>query len=332
MTFRLRALGLHLLASGMVLTVILGGMYLCWYRWPGWYLADAAQVTLMLAGVDLVAGPMLTFVIASASKPRRTLARDIAVIAVVQLSALAYGTVSLWNGRPLYYAFSEDVLQVVQAYDIEPAELALARQRKVALMPHWYSLPRWIWAPLPANQQEQEDHQFRHHGRQRRDCDAPLLSAVGIGFTGASHAAPEDRRHQVFQRRRENGAQAPSASGRAGRRPGEFDGDPRTRAPRAGGVRSGVAASQGDHPRRLTSCPASARRRGGCGPTGRRCAEAQQRRKACPKIPPSFYVWPPARPPLKLSSSDVCSGARGASGGGCCDAVVSDLHSGRMRS
>ena len=156
MTFRLRALGLHLLASGMVLTVILGGMYLCWYRWPGWYLADAAQVTLMLAGVDLVAGPMLTFVIASASKPRRTLARDIAVIAVVQLSALAYGTVSLWNGRPLYYAFSEDVLQVVQAYDIEPAELALARQRKVALMPHWYSLPRWIWAPLPANQQEQE--------------------------------------------------------------------------------------------------------------------------------------------------------------------------------
>ena len=62
----------------------------------------------------------------------------------------------LWNGRPLYYAFSEDVLQVVQAYDIEPAELALARQRKVALMPHWYSLPRWIWAPLPENPQEQD--------------------------------------------------------------------------------------------------------------------------------------------------------------------------------
>jgi hypothetical protein len=110
----------------------------------------------MLAGVDLVIGPLLTFVIASARKPRRTLARDIAAIALIQLSALVYGTVMLWNGRPLYYAFSEDVLQVVQAYDLEPAELALARQRKVALMPHWYSLPRWIWAPLPENPQEQE--------------------------------------------------------------------------------------------------------------------------------------------------------------------------------
>ncbi len=155
MKFRLKALGLHLLASAIVLTVILGGMYLCWYRWPGWYLADAAQVTLMLAGVDLVIGPLLTFVVASPGKPRRMLARDIAVIAVVQLTALIYGTVQLWNGRPLYYAFSEDVLQLVQAYDIEPAELALARQRKVALMPHWYSLPRWIWAPLPENPQEQ---------------------------------------------------------------------------------------------------------------------------------------------------------------------------------
>jgi hypothetical protein len=156
MKFRLKALGLHLLVSLIVLTVILGALYLGWYRWPGWYLADAAQVTLMLAGVDLVIGPLLTFVIASARKPRRTLARDIAAIALIQLSALVYGTVMLWNGRPLYYAFSEDVLQVVQAYDIEPAELALARQRKVALMPHWYSLPRWIWAPLPENPQEQE--------------------------------------------------------------------------------------------------------------------------------------------------------------------------------
>ena len=33
-------------------------------------------------------------------KPRRELARDISIIAIVQLCALGYGTVSLWNGRP----------------------------------------------------------------------------------------------------------------------------------------------------------------------------------------------------------------------------------------
>jgi len=37
----------------------------------------------------------------------------------------------------------------VQAYDIDPRELALARQQNSEFLPHWYSLPRWIWAPLP---------------------------------------------------------------------------------------------------------------------------------------------------------------------------------------
>jgi hypothetical protein len=156
MRFRLAAMGLHLLASCVVLTAILGGLYLGWYRWPGWYLADAVQVTTVLAGVDLVAGPLLTFIIASPVKPRRVLVRDVAVIATVQLLALTYGTVSLWNGRPLYYAFSEDVLQLVQAYDIEDAELAVARKQNAPLLPHWYSLPRWIWAPLPQDSQEQD--------------------------------------------------------------------------------------------------------------------------------------------------------------------------------
>jgi hypothetical protein len=156
MRFRLKALGLHLLASSVALTLIFGALYLGWYRWPGWYLADVSQVVFLMAGVDLVVGPLLTFVIAKASKPRRVLMRDVAVIVLVQLFALIYGTMSIWNGRPLYYAFSENVLQVVQAYDINPGELALARRQKAALAPHWYSLPRWIWAPLPQNSDERD--------------------------------------------------------------------------------------------------------------------------------------------------------------------------------
>jgi hypothetical protein len=156
MRFRLTALGLHLLASCVLLGIILGTLYFAWYRWPGWYLADVAEVTAVLAGVDLVVGPCLTFIIASPDKPRRELARDLAVIAALQICALAYGTASLWHGRPLYYAFSENVLQLVQAYDIDASELAVARLRHAPLMPHWYSLPRWIWAPLPQDAKEHD--------------------------------------------------------------------------------------------------------------------------------------------------------------------------------
>lgn len=149
MKFRFKALLLHLLSSAAVMALILGSLYAGWYRWPGWYLADAAQVAAVMVGVDVGLGPLLTFVIASPGKSRRALARDVAIIVLVQLIALGYGSVSLWNGRPLYYAFSENCLSLVQAYDIEPADAVLGRERNPNLAPHWYSLPRWIWAPLP---------------------------------------------------------------------------------------------------------------------------------------------------------------------------------------
>ncbi len=149
MPFRLKAFGLHLMGSATVLTLVLGTLYLGWYRWPGWYICDAKTVVLVLIGVDVALGPLMTLVIANPSKPRRELARDVSVIVAVQLFALVYGSVHLWNGRPLYYALTENVLQVVQAYDLDPNEVALAEKLDSPLRPHWYSLPRWVWAPAP---------------------------------------------------------------------------------------------------------------------------------------------------------------------------------------
>ena len=149
MRFRLKAFALHLSASVALLTVIFGALYLGWYRWPGWYLTAVVHVIGIVAMVDLALGPTLTLIVADPRKPRRALARDIGVIVLVQLAALVYGASTLWLGRPLYYTFSVDRLQIVQASELEPTEIALARAQNPALAPHWYSLPRWIWAPLP---------------------------------------------------------------------------------------------------------------------------------------------------------------------------------------
>jgi hypothetical protein len=78
------------------------------------------------------------------------------VIVGIQLLALIYGAASLWNGRPLYYAFSENLMQLVQAYDIDPGEWASGAQQNARFAPHWYSLPRWIWAPLPEEPHERD--------------------------------------------------------------------------------------------------------------------------------------------------------------------------------
>jgi hypothetical protein len=146
---RLKAFGLHLLGSACALTVVLGGMYVGWYRWPGWYLSSVLHIVGIVLMVDVVIGPTLTLVVASPGKPRKELARDIGMIVAVQLVALVYGTVTLWVGRPLYYAFSVNSLQLVQASDLQSKEVALGQLQNPQLAPHWYSLPRWVWAPLP---------------------------------------------------------------------------------------------------------------------------------------------------------------------------------------
>src|SRR5271168_3697202 len=147
MSFRFRAFAWHLVVSASALTLTLGLLYLGWYHWPGWYLADMPAVLAIMVGVDVVLGPLLTFIIADPAKARRVLARDLGCIVLVQLIAFTYGTITLWNGRPLYYAFSVNCLSVVQAQDLERDGEGSAPNSELA--PHWYSLPRWIWAPLP---------------------------------------------------------------------------------------------------------------------------------------------------------------------------------------
>ena len=132
MRFRFKAFAWHLLGSASALTLTLGLLYLGWYHWPGWYLADMPTVLAIMVGVDVVLGPLLTFIVADPAKARRVLARDVGAILLVQLVAFGYGVTTLWHGRPLYYAFSVNCLSVVQAQDIERDSAAAARK-----IPHW---------------------------------------------------------------------------------------------------------------------------------------------------------------------------------------------------
>ncbi len=156
MKFRLKAFGFHLLGSACFMALVLGAFYLGWYRWPGWYLAGASTIALMMLGFDVVLGPLLTFVVANPGKPRRELARDIGIICCVQIIAAGYGATTLWNGRVLYYVYSQRFLEIVQASDLDAGQVALGRKLDPEFAPHWYSLPRWIYAPLPKDENLQK--------------------------------------------------------------------------------------------------------------------------------------------------------------------------------
>jgi hypothetical protein len=149
MPFRLRAFAFHLVASACLLSLVLGTLYAGWYWWPGWYLMGAETIVGLMVLVDVGVGPLATLVVANPAKPRHELARDIALIVVVQLAALGYGAQTLWSGRLLYYAFSLDRAEVVTAADFDDQVIALARKQNARIIPEWYSRTQWIWAPLP---------------------------------------------------------------------------------------------------------------------------------------------------------------------------------------
>lgn len=150
--FRAKAFTLHFLASLVVLSLVVTVLYLGWYSWPGYYLVGAANIALIMVVVDLGLGPVATLVIANPKKPRTEFRRDLALIVLVQLLALGYGTLTLWGGRPLFYTFSSDRLELVPASAIDDEQLDLARASNPAFVPGLFDRPRWVWAPLPEDE------------------------------------------------------------------------------------------------------------------------------------------------------------------------------------
>jgi len=149
MSFRIRSFLGYLIASVIVMATTLGSLYAGWYRWPAWYLVGGDDVALIMVLVDLALGPLAVLLVSDPGKPRAVWQRDLVAIVLVQASALAGGIHTLWTGRPLYFEFSMDRIEVVQAAVFDEDTVNTARLQGARIIPGWQSLPQWIWAPLP---------------------------------------------------------------------------------------------------------------------------------------------------------------------------------------
>ena len=92
-----------------------------------------ATLILLLIGVDVVIGPLITLIIFDPKK--KSLRFDLAVIAVLQLGALLYGCSVMFNARPVYNVFVVDRFEVVaaNAIDEESREKAAPEFRSLPL-------------------------------------------------------------------------------------------------------------------------------------------------------------------------------------------------------
>ncbi|WP_339080097.1 TfpX/TfpZ family type IV pilin accessory protein [Pseudomonas sp. TMP9] len=113
------ASGMHLLASLFVAVCCAALVFGLWYPFPYSDLAGGKELFFLVVAVDVVCGPLLTFLIFNPAKPRVELYVDIALIVLLQVGALAYGLFSIVEARPVFLAFEGDQFKVVSVPDVQ---------------------------------------------------------------------------------------------------------------------------------------------------------------------------------------------------------------------
>ena len=131
---RVHAAGWHLLVSATIAALAALLVFGLWYPGPYRLLSGGQGLFLLVVAVDVVLGPLLTFVVFDLSKGRPHLRRDLAVIGVLQLAALVYGLHTVCVVRPVATVFEADRFRVVTASEVYLPELPKA-------LPAYQSLP-----------------------------------------------------------------------------------------------------------------------------------------------------------------------------------------------
>ena len=141
---RWTAFGVHLALSGLVAATVVALVVWLWYPAPYFTAMGGETLLRLLIGVDVALGPLITLIIFDRSKPR--LRQDLAVIAALQVAALAYGGYVMFDARPVYSVFVKDRFEVVAANDVDAASRDRAAPPFQALP---IGGPRVVGAHLP---------------------------------------------------------------------------------------------------------------------------------------------------------------------------------------
>lgn len=115
---RLRFAGIHLLLSVGVVSVIALWMFLVWYPEPFFSLSGGLHLFAILVVVDLMLGPCATLVASSPGKLPREWRLDMTLIVFLQMAAMAYGSWTVYQARPVYMAFEIDRFRTIHAIDV----------------------------------------------------------------------------------------------------------------------------------------------------------------------------------------------------------------------
>jgi hypothetical protein len=144
---RWKASGIHLAISSVIGLAVFALLFFVWYPGPLFTLTGGDKLILLLIGVDVVIGPVLTLAIFKAGKPG--LKFDLTVISILQAVAMVYGLTVTLVGRPAYLVFDGDNVMVVHANAIN--DDAEHRSDKPEYQNAGFGGPRTVALDLPSD-------------------------------------------------------------------------------------------------------------------------------------------------------------------------------------
>ncbi|MES2879436.1 MAG: TfpX/TfpZ family type IV pilin accessory protein [Pseudomonadota bacterium] len=131
---RFKASGIHLGISVVIALLAAVLVFGVWYPYPYREISGGRELFLIVVMVDVILGPLITLAVFNRAKPWQELRRDLAMVALIQLSALGYGLWTVFVARPVHMVFEYDRFRVVHAIDV-PLELLPKVPRDVDALP-----------------------------------------------------------------------------------------------------------------------------------------------------------------------------------------------------
>ena len=181
---RAKAGGAHLLLSAVLLGIALYLVFVLWYPSPLPAAAGVGRMYLLMLGIDIIVGPMLTFVVYK--KHRLKLLFDLVVILILQFAAYLYGLHVVAQGRPAWLVFVVDDFELVRPIDIDQRQQqAFEPQYRL----HLFSGPRWVAAVYSSDPKVRE--------AQRED---EMFKGISLATRPEAYVPLATRREQVLSR------------------------------------------------------------------------------------------------------------------------------------
>ncbi len=147
---KLRAFGIHFGLSLIIFFILFYFIIFEWYPFPFFSTDGGWQGIRIIAGVDLVLGPALTFIVFNPHKVLRLLRLDLGLIVIAQVAALIWGIGVVHNERPYLTVFADGNFYPLAYYQLP--ETGLNKEDINKLNPQ--SNPKMIYVDIPENEDE----------------------------------------------------------------------------------------------------------------------------------------------------------------------------------